>query len=365
MTHTNVLPAFYDQWHISDSLNHSPEGANSWYCGQLPQYIGLLDAGLTTAEFTIDGRHELHFYHVMSAEIAGYYWGYAYDGGYVEMSLNGGNFVQITPRGGYPYLIMQDGTGPYPENTPCYSSTFVWEHAIFDLEGFGTVQFRFRFGTNETIHLMGWFIDDLEFVKSSDPNVPTDLTASVYGNEITVNWLTPGINIPLGSNSLPGGRQTMALEHYRIYRDGVIYDSTQAPYYVDNMGNIPHIIVEYQVSGVFDGAEGPLSAPLAVEYVGSVHQIDGVIPTTTEVLGAYPNPFNPTLNVRFALAETDLVTVTVFDLLGRKVDSLINRQLDAGTHEVRWNASRFASGIYLVQIKAGSYTGMYKVLLLK
>jgi hypothetical protein len=79
----------------------------------------------------------------------------------------------------------------------------------------------------------------------------------------------------------------------------------------------------------------------------------------------YPNPFNPNTNIQYTLMRTGHVTLTVFDILGRKVATLVNQNQNAGDHTVNFNASRFASGVYFYQIEAGDFRNVKKMMLLK
>ena len=84
----------------------------------------------------------------------------------------------------------------------------------------------------------------------------------------------------------------------------------------------------------------------------------------------YPNPFNPVTTLRYDLSENSLVTITIYDMLGRKVKTLINQTQDAGYKSVIWNATNdygkpVSAGIYLYQIQAGDYISTKKMVLLK
>jgi len=79
----------------------------------------------------------------------------------------------------------------------------------------------------------------------------------------------------------------------------------------------------------------------------------------------YPNPFNPTTVISYQLPMNSYVTLKVYDLLGREVATLVNEREDAGAYSVRWNASGFATGMFLVRIQAGSLVDTKKVLLMK
>ena len=77
------------------------------------------------------------------------------------------------------------------------------------------------------------------------------------------------------------------------------------------------------------------------------------LPQTIELSQNFPNPFNGETSIQFALPTAGEVELSVFDLLGRHVKSLMSRRLDAGWHTVRWDASGCASGVYLYRLRAG------------
>ncbi len=80
----------------------------------------------------------------------------------------------------------------------------------------------------------------------------------------------------------------------------------------------------------------------------------------------YPNPFNPTTNISYDLAGASQVTLEIYDILGRKVATLINQQMQhAGSHVISFNASRLSSGAYFMRLQAGGRTMIRKMMLLK
>ena len=90
------------------------------------------------------------------------------------------------------------------------------------------------------------------------------------------------------------------------------------------------------------------------------------VPDAFELSGNYPNPFNPATNIRFKIANTSHVRVTVFDVLGRKVATLTDQSYVGGTHEIRWNASEVSSGQYIYRMEAdGKVVGAKSMLLIK
>jgi uncharacterized lipoprotein YddW (UPF0748 family) len=87
--------------------------------------------------------------------------------------------------------------------------------------------------------------------------------------------------------------------------------------------------------------------------------------TTFRLDQNYPNPFNPTTKMAFSLPEKGGVKLTVFDLLGREVQVLINRELASGNHEIGFDGSNFASGLYFYQIEFGNQRITRSMLLMK
>jgi hypothetical protein len=124
-----------------------------------------------TEAVALDGDATIVFFHWMEAETSGSYPGYAYDGGLVEVSLDGAPWTQLTPVGGYPYLAREGSNpGPFPQDTPIYSGAFDWSAARIELvDMHGNAQFRFRFGSDGSQGMEGWFIDDIEIIGSEPP----------------------------------------------------------------------------------------------------------------------------------------------------------------------------------------------------
>jgi hypothetical protein len=83
------------------------------------------------------------------------------------------------------------------------------------------------------------------------------------------------------------------------------------------------------------------------------------------LLAATPNPFNPTTSVKYHLPERERVKITVFDVSGRTAAVLVNGVQSAGDHVARWQASGFASGVYLCRLEAGGVVSTKKIVLLR
>ena len=79
----------------------------------------------------------------------------------------------------------------------------------------------------------------------------------------------------------------------------------------------------------------------------------------------YPNPFNPVTTIRYDLPQRSTVQITIYDLLGKKVTTLVSETQEAGFNSVIWNVSNVSSGMYFYQIKAGDFIQTKKMIMLK
>jgi hypothetical protein len=79
----------------------------------------------------------------------------------------------------------------------------------------------------------------------------------------------------------------------------------------------------------------------------------------------YPNPFNPVTNINYSIPEAGLVTLTIYDVLGKEVAALVNEYQYAGRYNVEFNGFHFASGTYFYRIQSGGFTQVKRMMLLK
>jgi len=112
---------------------------------------------------------------------------------------------------------------------------------------------------------------------------------------------------------------------------------------------------------------GELTIPSAERFILNR---ENVIPNTYALHQNYPNPFNPITTLRYDLTEVNLVTLTVYDMLGRMVVQLVNTAQEAGFKSVQWNATDsmgrpVSAGVYLYKIQAGEFVETKKMILLK
>lgn len=92
---------------------------------------------------------------------------------------------------------------------------------------------------------------------------------------------------------------------------------------------------------------------------------DTGIPGKVALFQNYPNPFNPATQIHFVIPESSEVTLTIYDLTGRKVAELINGMLPAGAHTASFNAVNLSSGTYIYQLKSNNIVQTKRMTLIK
>ena len=93
--------------------------------------------------------------------------------------------------------------------------------------------------------------------------------------------------------------------------------------------------------------------------------INSDVPRKAELYQNYPNPFNPQTTIEFCTAQSGTVKVEVFDLLGRRVETIFAGSLHAGRHSLKWNARERASGVYICRLQSSRQTLVRKMLLIR
>jgi hypothetical protein len=88
-------------------------------------------------------------------------------------------------------------------------------------------------------------------------------------------------------------------------------------------------------------------------------------PKAYGISDAYPNPFNPVTSFEYTMPEDGMVRVAIYDINGRMVSELVNGYQSAGSYPVVWDAQELSSGVYMVNMTAGNYSTIQKVMLIK
>ncbi|MFC1555534.1 T9SS type A sorting domain-containing protein [candidate division KSB1 bacterium] len=161
-------------------------------------------------------------------------------------------------------------------------------------------------------------------------------------------------------------------QEYEIYKKGsgswFLRATTTNIMYIDRSETVDYdrdaIEKEYYVKAV--NAFGSSSASnIENIWVEPLSKTSNLVPDKFGLDQNYPNPFNPVTKIMFQLPETSEVKITIYNVMGNVVETLVDGYASAGYYEAEWNASDYASGIYFVRMAAGSFTEMRKMTLVK
>jgi len=125
------------------------------------------------------------------------------------------------------------------------------------------------------------------------------------------------------------------------------------------------------VLSVADGASGDQGTILGWGLRFNGDNVTGVTPVSSEVPGKYelfqnyPNPFNPVTKISYALPKSGLVTLRIYDVLGKEVETLVNEFKESGKYSVDFNASKYSSGTYFYRIESNGFVDVKKMMLIK
>jgi len=153
---------------------------------------------------------------------------------------------------------------------------------------------------------------------------------------------------------------------YDVYLDDVFQDNTTA--------------TEWQFTGLLNGQEYTagvaavydegLSNVVTIEFTYMGTAAGNNLVSATELLGNYPNPFNPTTTINYSLKENSMISLSIYNIKGQKVKQLVRDQISTGQHSVSWNGkddtgNSVSSGIYFYKMKAGKHQKTRKMILMK
>ncbi|MEA1972966.1 MAG: GLUG motif-containing protein, partial [Candidatus Cloacimonadota bacterium] len=153
--------------------------------------------------------------------------------------------------------------------------------------------------------------------------------------------------------------------NYTWYFDNAEMDETTASYtYFFDTNGVYEVVCEVD--------DGELSVEnswiITVDITSADNDVE--IPQSTELVGNYPNPFNPTTTIRFGLHQDMRVRIDIFNLIGQKIITLLDSEISAGYHSIEWNGEnkngkKVVSGIYYYRMQTDSKNSIKKMLLLK
>ncbi len=192
------------------------------------------------------------------------------------------------------------------------------------------------------------------------------------------------------NNIIPLSGATIIAQQNTTYRNAMITDFN-GNYTLDSLSNGTFTILATKIGYSMDSTTITTNGnsinsnhpKLKLNKVIKIHNIlTSRVSNKLNLYQNYPNPFNPSTKIKFSVSflpltkgEANLpavrsqaggfVRLTIFDILGREVTTLINETLQPGTYEIKWDASKYSSGIYFYELVLGNYKNVKKMLLIK
>ena len=122
----------------------------------------------------------------------------------------------------------------------------------------------------------------------------------------------------------------------------------------------------YQVSLVVTTDIGTESVPFVADIqIGTLNMSDNSLPEDFGLVKNYPNPFNPNTTIEYYLGESGMVTMSVYDVNGRLIDSIVNTYQVSGKHSIIWQPNNISSGMYYINLVQGMNIDMMKLMYIK
>lgn len=276
-----------------------------------------------------------------------------WDYGQIHISSNNGS--TWTPLAGN---YTNAGTGSFqPNGEPLYDGTqTTWVKESIDLSSYTGKQIKLRFmlKSDGSQQRDGWYIDNVTVSKYS--SVPVELlqfTAMTDGNKVSLNWETASETNNRGFEIL---RSSDKINWSSIgFVDGFGTSSEEHNYSFSDLYPVNSKSF-YSIKQIDFNGEFKIYGPIEVEFTGNMDY-------TLEQ--NYPNPFNPSTSIKFSIKEKGNVSLTVFDLLGREITTLLEKEMEAGSYSISFDASNLVSGVYVYQLKSGNFIASKKMMLVK
>jgi hypothetical protein len=259
-------------------------------------------------------------------------------------------------NGDFAYVDVSTDGGTTWQNVVTFNGTDVSNsHEYYDISSMVALStFELRFKSEQPGWDWWWAVDNVKVMAWN--MIPVELssfTASASEGNVALNWSTAtetnnrGFDVERKSENgqyqkagyVPGFGTTTSAKNYSYTDENVA------------AGNYTYRLRQIDLDGTS-------------KYSNEV-EVEVTVPAKFALEQNYPNPFNPTTMIKYSIPQDQQVKLNVYNLLGENVMTLVNSFEKAGQHEVNFNASSLASGVYFYKLEAGTRTSIKKMVLMK
>ena len=265
-------------------------------------------------------------------------------------------FADITSMSNSGYAISYDENGIAATSITIGTDVqYSGVHFTSEREGFLTeIDFGLTYAGFWNTDLLSW--DVMVYNDFSDQN-PGNLIQSVSGSSDEGGWKTVSID------SIPINADQDFFVAVKFYDNGYVYsfDNTGVlsgrSYYSANGSVYYNDLSNY--------GDANIRAKLSTEIYNSVEKNQLLFPNDISLYPNYPNPFNPATNISFKLLNDANLSLSIYDLNGNIIETIIDGNLNSGDHLVSWNAQNISSGVYFAILSTKDFSQTQKMILLK
>ncbi len=275
---------------------------------------------------------------------------------FLTVTIEWDNDWQAINSSDFAYLDVSTDGGTTWQNVVTFDVTDVRNtHELYDISSMVSLHsFIFRLKTIQPAWDWWWAIDNIKVMAWN--MVPVELssfTASASNGNVVLNWTTA---TETNNRGFEVERKAETGQYQKAGYIPGFGTTTASKSYTYTDENVASGSYTYRLKQIdLDGTS---------KYSNEV-EVEVTVPAKFALEQNYPNPFNPATLIKYSIPQDQQVKLNVYNLLGENVTTLVNRFQKAGQHEVSFNASNLASGVYFYKLEAGTQTSIKKMILMK
>ena len=362
-------------WHNNSSFadvhTQSPRGGS--YGGMDDRFDWIF-----VSEAVLNETYEINY-------VENTYWAVGNDGNHFNQAINNGNNTSVNDAMADALHDASDhlpviATFSFPGGDPSPYNIVVTEVMVNPSAVSDTYGEWFEIYNNDTISidLAGWRIADSEDDLHEIQTVSIELYINpgdylVLGRNVD-NTVNGGYTADYGYSSFQLSNsedEIFLVDNENRIVDEIEYNSSfpyssGASMYLRNIDYDNNVDTSWAMSDMEYGL-GDLGTPGRAwdDSLSTSNDIDFGLPQTLVLHPSYPNPFNPITTIKFSVETFHATSISIYNLTGRLVETLIKDEIPVGNYEITWNASSQPSGVYFVQLSNGESVQTQKLILLK
>ncbi len=309
------------------------------------------------------------------------YWAVGNDGNHFNQAINNGNNTSVNDAMADALHDASDhlpviATFQFPGGDPSPYDVVVTEvmvnpSAVSDSYG---EWFELYNAGSSTVSMNGWLLLDNGSNEHNVTSISIDSGEYIVFGRNTDSAVNGGYDadyVYSGFQLANSEDEIKLIDAEGLIVDVIEYNSSfpyssGASMYLKNITYDNAVDTSWAMSEVEYGS-GDLGTPGRAwdDTLSTASNFDFGIPQTFVLYPSFPNPFNPITTIKFSVETFHAMSLRIFDITGRVVETLLNGEIPVGNHEITWNASRQPSGVYIVQLSNGKSVQTQKLILLK